>query len=82
MPLRAMVAYLFAEVAKNFYLIHHPDEWIDSVTCSQRGDCCVEIDPDASARPRRDGRRARWERGYSGPAVAEPLAGAVRCDAL
>ena len=28
-PLRAMVAYLFGEVAKNFHLIHHPEEWIE-----------------------------------------------------
>ena len=45
MPLRAMVAYLFGEVAKNFHLIHHPDEWIGCVRRSQRGDRCVEIDP-------------------------------------
>ena len=54
-PLRAMVAYLFGEVAKNFYLIHHPDEWIEYVTRSQRGDCCVEIDPGSPARPRGHG---------------------------
>ena len=40
-PLRAIVAYLFGEVAKNFYLIHHPEEWIEYVTLSQRGDCCL-----------------------------------------
>lgn len=44
-PLRAMVAYLFGEVAKNFYLIHHPNAWIATVTLSQRGDRSVEIDP-------------------------------------
>ena len=44
-PLRAMVAYLFGEVAKNFWLIHHPDEWIECVTRSQRGDCSIAIDP-------------------------------------
>lgn len=44
-PLRAMVAYLYAEVAKNFYLIHHPNEWTTCVTNSQRGDRCFEIDP-------------------------------------
>lgn len=44
-PLRAMVAYLFGEVAKNFYLIHHPDAWIATVTLSQRGDRSLEIDP-------------------------------------
>lgn len=45
-PLRAMVAYLFGEVAKNFYLIHHPEQWISTVTQSQRGDRSVEIHPD------------------------------------
>jgi hypothetical protein len=34
-PLRAIVAYLFAEVARNFHLVHHPEEWIDCVTWSQ-----------------------------------------------
>jgi hypothetical protein len=45
MPLRALVAYLFAEVVRNFRLIRHPDEWIACVTWSQRGDRCVDIDP-------------------------------------
>lgn len=44
-PLRAMVAYLFGEVAKNFRLIHHPDEWIECVTRSQQGDRSIQIDP-------------------------------------
>ncbi len=44
-PLRAMVAYLFVEVARNFQLIHHPERWIETVTRSQRGDCCYVIDP-------------------------------------
>lgn len=44
-PLRAMMAYLFGEVAKNFHLIHHPEQWIEFVTRSQRGDCSVWIDP-------------------------------------
>lgn len=46
-PLRAIVAYLFGEVAKNFYLIHHPEQWVACVARSQRGDCCFEIDPSA-----------------------------------
>ena len=45
MPLRALVAYLFAEVVRNFRLLRHPDEWIACVTWSQRGDRCVDIDP-------------------------------------
>ena len=70
-PLRAMVAYLFGEVVKNFHLIHHPDEWISTVTLSQRGDRCVEIDtarlPDRAAmeQPR------PWEAGVEGPALLE-----------
>lgn len=44
-PLRSMIAYLYAEVAKNFYLMNHPDSWIEMITLSQRGDCCFEIDP-------------------------------------
>ena len=60
-PLRAMVAYLFGEVAKNFYLIHHPDEWIECVTRSQRGDRCVDIDPD-----RLPGRAGRWSASWTG----------------
>ena len=67
-PLRAMVAYLFGEVAKNFHLIHHPDEWIDCVTRSQGGDRCVEILLDRL--PPRDALESElaWERDVSGPA--------------
>jgi hypothetical protein len=66
-PLRAMVAYLFGEVAKNFYLIHHPEAWIEYVTLSQRGDRSVEIDPDRL--PARAGMEAEldWERRSAGP---------------
>lgn len=46
-PLRAMVGYLYGEVAKNCYLIQHPESWIESVSQSQRGDRCFLIDPDA-----------------------------------
>jgi hypothetical protein len=66
-PLRAMVAYLFGEVAKNFYLIHHPDPWIECITRSQRGDCCVDIDPDRlPSREAMEG-ELEWERGIAGP---------------
>ena len=44
-PLRAMLAYLFGEVAKNFYLIHNQSDWIKYISKSQRGDCSFEIDP-------------------------------------
>jgi len=66
-PLRAMVAYLFGEVAKNFYLIHHPEEWIEYVTLSQRGDRSVEID--AHSLPSREAMEGEldWERGTAGP---------------
>lgn len=66
-PLRAMLAYLFGEVAKNFYLIHHPDEWIEYVTRSQRGDCCIEIDPDRLPPREVMERELDWEKGLAGP---------------
>ncbi len=44
-PLRAMLGYLYGEVTKNCYLIHHPLSWIECVTQSQRGDRCFDIDP-------------------------------------
>jgi hypothetical protein len=66
-PLRAMVAYLFGEVAKNFWLIHHPEDWITSVTLSQRGDCSFDIDPEKL--PERSAMESNfiWENGKSGP---------------
>ncbi len=70
-PLRAIVAYLFGEVAKNFYLVHHPEEWIEYVTLSQRGDCCFAIDPERL--PDRAGmeRELDWERGVGGAQLME-----------
>jgi bifunctional UDP-N-acetylglucosamine pyrophosphorylase/glucosamine-1-phosphate N-acetyltransferase len=66
-PLRAMMAYLFGEVAKNFYLIYHPDQWIEYVTRSQGGDRCVHIDPDRlPSREMLEG-ELEWERGSVGP---------------
>lgn len=66
-PLRAMVAYLFAEVAKNFQLIHNPEAWIEYVTRSQGGDRCFEIDPDRLP-PREEMERGlEWEKGLEGP---------------
>jgi hypothetical protein len=79
-PLRAIVAYLFAEVARNFHLIHHPDEWIDSVTWSQRGDRSVDLDP-ARLPTRAEMERALpWEAGLSGPALLDRWL--ERCGAL
>lgn len=66
-PLRAMLAYLFGEVAKNFHLVRHPAEWIGCVTASQRGDRCVEIDP--ARLPDRAAMECdlAWEQGAEGP---------------
>jgi hypothetical protein len=66
-PVRAMLAYLYGEVAKNFHLIHHPDEWIECVTLSQRGDRCLEIDPARlpSRHQMEDG--PEWDAGPAGP---------------
>lgn len=70
-PLRAMLAYLFGEVAKNFYLIHHPGDWIACVAASQRGDRWVELDyrklPDRAALESEQ----EWERDAVGPARLE-----------
>jgi hypothetical protein len=66
-PLRAMVAYLFGEVAKNFYLIHHPEEWIACIARSQRGDGCLDIDPGRLPAREAMERPMEWERGYRGP---------------
>ncbi len=66
-PLRAMVAYLFGEVAKNFHLIHHTSDWVEYVTLSQAGDRSVYIDP--AALPARASLETTldWERGVTGP---------------
>ena len=68
-PLRAMVAYLFGEVAKNFYLIHNPDQWINQVTLSQLGDCSFEI-PFENLPSREDMEKEfEWEKGVATPEV-------------
>jgi hypothetical protein len=66
-PLRAMVAYLFGETAKNFYLLHHTVEWIDCVTRSQRGDCCFDIDPDCLPSRHEMEKQSDGEESASGP---------------
>ena len=66
-PLRAMVAYLFAEVAKNFCLIHNPKEWIEWVSRSQWGDRCFDIDPDRLPTASEMMTELPWEIGLSGP---------------
>jgi hypothetical protein len=77
-PLRAMVAYLFVEVARCFRLIHEPDRWVEHITCSQRGDCCFDIDP--ANLPDTDTllSEAEWERGLSGPEKLEAWLHRVR----
>ncbi len=66
-PLRAMAAYLFGEVAKNFYLIHRPEEWISCVTRSQRGDRCFDIALERLPSKAEMERDLDWERDASGP---------------
>ncbi|MBN1854338.1 MAG: NTP transferase domain-containing protein, partial [Pirellulales bacterium] len=70
-PLRAIVAYLFGEVAKNFYLIFHPDAWITCISQSQNGDRCFAIDP--GLLPPCDAMKQTldWESGASGPTLME-----------
>ncbi len=65
-PLRAMIAYLFAEVAKNFYLFHHTEEWIKYVTLSQYGDCCFDISPDLLPSREEMLQDLDWEKDYEG----------------
>jgi len=66
-PLRAIVAYLFGEVAKNFYLIHHPDQWIPWVSRSQWGDRCFVIEPERLPKPATLQGALAWEKGRAGP---------------
>ena len=70
-PLRAMVAYLFGEVAKNLHLIHHPEEWIACVALSQRGDRTVDIEPQRLPTRQELVSELEWERGLDGPARME-----------
>jgi len=66
-PLRAVVAYLFGEVAKNFYLIHHPENWVEYITLSQRGDCCTDIDHNSLPECAKMEGTLDWEKGVTGP---------------
>jgi hypothetical protein len=70
-PLRAMAAYLYGEVAKNFHLIHHPDEWIPTVARSQCGDRCFTIDPDRLPPRGTMLGGLPWEAGHEGPALLD-----------
>ena len=70
-PLRAMVGYLFAEVAKNFRLIHHPQEWIDCVSRSQCGDRCFHIEPERLPSRSEMLSEMEWEKASGGPELME-----------
>ncbi len=70
-PLRATVGYLFAEVAKNFCLIHHPEQWIHWVSRSQRGDRCFQIDPEQLPKREQMLNELPWEKGLPGAALME-----------
>ncbi len=78
-PMRAILAYLFAEVAKNFYLIHHPEKWIEYVTLSQKGDCCFDISPDQLPPKDEMMKEQDWERGLAGEQLMNLWM--ERCDA-
>ena len=66
-PLRAIVAYLFGEVVKNARLLHEPDTWIETVTRSQGGDRCFDIEPAALPDAEALMLEAPWEAGLGGP---------------
>ena len=66
-PLRAILAYLFGEVAKNFFLIHNQNNWIEYVSKSQRGDCSFEIDPSCLPSASELEIISDWEKGMPGP---------------
>jgi hypothetical protein len=70
-PLRAIVGYLFGEVAKNFYLIHHPGNWIEYVSRSQWGDRYFDIDPGRLPPAESMRTEMEWEKDYSGPGLME-----------
>ncbi|MBM4074919.1 MAG: hypothetical protein FJ267_04670, partial [Planctomycetes bacterium] len=70
-PLRAMVGYLFGEVAKNCYLIHHPDQWINCVTRSQMGDRCFDIPLESLPSKEAMMGDFDWEKPFSGPTLLD-----------
>ena len=79
-PLRAMVAYLFAEVAKCFHLAHHPEDWIGSVSRSQTGDRWFSVAPDRLPSREAMTRPLPWERHLEGPSLLEEWL--ARCGAV
>ena len=70
-PLRAMLAYLYGEMAKNFYMIHHPDRWIEFVTASQRGDRCFDFEDESLPERAELETQLDWEKGLRGSARLE-----------
>jgi len=71
-PLRAMVAYLYGEEAKNLYLLTHPDaSWIEYISRSQLGDRSFDIDADALPDRGEMMCPLDWETNLSGPALME-----------
>jgi hypothetical protein len=70
-PLRSMIAYLFAEMVRGFCLLHHQDEWIRCVTRSQQGDRSLTIDPEALPERQQLVSPRGWETGYEGPQLLD-----------
>ncbi len=54
-------------MAKNFRLIHNPEQWIEQVTWSQRGDRCVDIAYERLPSREDMEKELEWESGLSGP---------------
>jgi hypothetical protein len=70
-PLRAILGYLFGEAAKNFWLIHHPEDWIEWVSRSQWGDRCFELNPEALPDRAAMMTHLPWEKALEGPKLME-----------
>lgn len=70
-PLRAMMAYLYVEVAKNLYLLHNPGQFIDMVSRSQLGDRCFNVNLPVDLGRQQLESRFDWEQGLTGPALME-----------
>jgi hypothetical protein len=71
LPLRATLAYLFCEMAKNFQLIRRPAEWIRWVTASQQGDRCFEIEVESLPERAQMMGELAWEKSLSGPGLMD-----------
>jgi hypothetical protein len=71
LPMRAIMAYLFCEVAKNLYLIHHPEDWIKSVSSSQVGDRWFDIDYTNLPSKREIESSLFWEKPFEGPVLLD-----------